>query len=1477
MILVHITERCREDAKRYGWLPVLERVKAEVEKRQSTSAFNQFPRPYFVKKKFGGRQGRLIAIEKILEVDGEMYNVFVFLTILIRGDREYASPTGFGSDPEGYGKRYLMPVFNKLNFTEIVRERMYQEPPKPKPRLGELEQLFLGRQQEVAAANELMLCESKNWVDKIEKCEDLLPRIKDQILMIVDRRVEELGDCEAHLVKVANREDYSIAYQWMDDGERLFLYDLVKRGEEPGGSIQKGNEGDVQKYLYREYPDWMLCDDAMWNALEKDRFGNFSLSPEESSIIHPKDGDGLRFPLFINGRAGSGKSTVLQYLYADYFSRYARVGKEAGRAPAYFACNHELIHTAAELVSSILLHNPRYCGGEDAARIREYVEDEELFKKSFRVYHDYLLSLIPKVEQNRYFPERRYVDYARFGKMWAEKFGKTPRADKEYGADISWHIIRTYIKGMAAEDFLELDDYQNIPKNQQSVSLDVYERIYKKVWEAWYKGQTDREAGEAYWDDQDLVRYVLEKDYLPHGNEGFLGIFCDEAQDFTHIELESFLRMSVYSERSIYPHELGALPFVFAGDPYQTLNPTGFRWDAVKAAFTEKFIFGICPVAERKNKDYFSFKDLQNNYRSISNIVRFGNSVQMLRGAKFQISNLKPQHEWKADVSRPISYFPAEDENFWKEMVVREGVHVIVPCHANEEFKFIREDKVLRKYVQIDEHSGTTRPPVFSAVRAKGLEFPCVIAYGFGESLQDDKLLDMNEKATAAERAKFLPYEYFLNRLYVAVSRPRSQLYIVDTAAGKKKLWKFAESWTELKKFQQVVPHSDSWDEHIEPLEEGTSEHLDSNFEYNPAELAERFEKTGLAEQDVAMMNYAARYYQQCKDKNNKVIECQAMALLFNKEYGSAARKFTDVRDFKRAGDCWWECGTKKGWEAMERLSAQDPNLRVDIKYCVARALANGKAEAASGVMEDLAKEIRAEGAEGFQSEKWVLAITTLVELAISKKGKLAPETMDLILELVESGVCKSSEKYAEAMLEKGEAQKARRFYEFAGVSKGAKYLRTMFSTTSYPESLAFFSADDKETCNDTIKLYLENKGRVDLTENSWRYAIAAAFIVDKRTAESVDVMASINEQSYLRNLAGLETDKAWKEKILEAASVLHLRTQSAEEIAQGVLSQFEKEEDVWFWVRVLARVAVMRDSRPEGRTIEKLRQQLRKLNLRWRNAPFTIEQRERIVPIGEFGIALEKFGHQGDAVKFYYWYYGLSKNKLVARRWFEIQWQLKAQRHGQELTRLREEIFNFARQTDMPPISHESSAELFAFDWDGLIKGLFTQSEKTEEKPEEKQPQVEQPQDNGAKPAEQKESSDTPAADAGNVVESSNDAKETANDVPKKEPPKEEPKSSEPAGDATETNEAKEVDLKLPVADALKLTYFSSKGRLNIEDQDTGRQWMINANGVTIDGVAKGHVTKMKIVKTNFLVSTSSTQIVLTDERCGYEFTIKF
>jgi len=136
-LFVYITESCKGDAHRYALSDEIQRFKEKVEKSQATSQFDPFPPPYLVKKKLGGRQGRLIAD---LRTVGD-HAVVVFLAIMIRGDRAYEDH--FGPDPVAYGNQHFKHLVEAGELESYINERTRVEPPPAKPNPSAEEFAFL--------------------------------------------------------------------------------------------------------------------------------------------------------------------------------------------------------------------------------------------------------------------------------------------------------------------------------------------------------------------------------------------------------------------------------------------------------------------------------------------------------------------------------------------------------------------------------------------------------------------------------------------------------------------------------------------------------------------------------------------------------------------------------------------------------------------------------------------------------------------------------------------------------------------------------------------------------------------------------------------------------------------------------------------------------------------------------------------------------------------------------------------------------------------------------------------------------------------------------------------------------------------------------------------------------------------------------------------------------------------------------------
>ena len=298
--------------------------------------------------------------------------------------------------------------------------------------------------------------------------------------------------------------------------------------------------------------------------------------------------------------------------------------------------------------------------------------------------------------------------------------------------------------------------------------------------------------------------------------------------------------------------------------------------------------------------------------------------------------------------------------------------------------------------------------------------------------------------------------------------------------------------------------------------------------------------------------------------------------------------------------------------------------------------------------------------------------------------------------------------------------------------------------------------------------------------------------------------------------------------------------------------------------------------------------------------------------------MALELYGHPGDAIKFYKSAYERTGNADFARRWIFLQNVQMGRTHGKSLAELRRQVEDFKRAEGITTALF-SASDLISPKWEALFEALFPSDEeiaRRKAKPAEPVPttpdntpkaEPEKPQESPAVPERQPEDGEKPAKEpevpksgddgatdatgtstdgrepengtsedavpeAGDEPEPTDEPRETptvAADAPAPRPPAE----PAPARQAPAAGGVRDLGL---APDKFKLTFFSKKSRLNIENMDSGEQWNINSSGITIDGDPRGHVKSMPIEGTGFTVTTSPTFIVLHDDRCGYEFTIR-
>ena len=1292
-LLVFVSDECRAGARKHGLTEIIERLSADVEERQSLSQFDHFPPPYIVKKKLLGRQPRLVA--DLRKVGDHM--VAVFLVVMIRGSNEYEDE--FCRDPVAYGER---------NFAGLVRDDVRQAyvsertavddaPGKPIPSDAEYELLYTafshtGVSIPDAEGDELdrIVCETHEWVEQVADS-----RIQTQLNRLAEPCVKALS-AEAGLRFWPSKEKLGWGVWTYRQGGYILLVRVVdganaKAAEQAAralaADLDVGGADALLQASRRAYPAIVLADEQLWLNLEREEIANMALSPEETEVLDSARRSDAPFPLFINGRAGSGKSTILQYLFADLLFAYGtKFGVGHGHEsaipgtpgwPLYLTANGELLRNARVFVERLLTSEARFASPDNEQNKLGGAELRQLLDGAFQEFQPFMLGLLQK-DRRLQFQRSKRIDYPHFRRLWELRFGKEPRARKEHGPDVSWHVIRSYIKGMGSDDYLGPDDYEQLPENQLTVSSTMFRAVYEQVWTRWYAGVAD----EGYWDDQDLARHILEDDLAPRC---YSAVFCDEAQDFTRIELEVLLRLSLYSNRALPSAAVCRVPFAFAGDEFQTLNPTGFRWDAIKAAFVEKFIFELDP-SRRTEKADLNYRELRFNYRSAEPIVRFGNLVQALRSASFDIPELRPQRPWVRHKSAtPVLFFNADDGDFWN--AYREqaaGYVVIVPCNEGEEAEFVERDPRLREHIDVED--GVPRN-VLSAGRAKGCEYPAVVVYGFGESSESDLIGNLGQTSSVgSDQKRSLALQYFINRVYVAVSRAKRRLIIVDTAAGVEKLWKAAKDEFARERLVGILKRgTEVWGAEIGGMSPGRAGDLSRDEVPDRLENARAFEDEGRARRDSYLLIQAANVYRESGD-TAKWRECRAWALDYDEKALDAGTAFAEAGLFEEARRCLWRA-ERVGWLKLLELSGDNPELLSHLEVQWAKAV-QSKADirTAKEVLDRFAQRLEndAKFAQASYGEPiWQTAVAALLERLADKSSVTIPAVVaagmvDTLDRLERVGIKTAPRLLADISFAAGQFERAAVIWEAMGEKRSARYFEARAQAIAYPKNLEYLQRlGDVRRISDAFNAHsdlpLESSEaevvskallelnrfdealRLAITARSGNALLAVAIAARKADAEefastamrvAVEMYALTGQWQPLTQFitnGDLGTTDAWKEKAARAWV-----RESAPELRVAL-------------IRALARSELLPEApqRPEQIISKFLRDFLRVKEGKWRDR----------VSYLEAGAAHERSGRITDSLQFYEAVLteklGADEQSLIRMRWLAVKLRQLAYESG--------------------------------------------------------------------------------------------------------------------------------------------------------------------------------------------------------------------
>jgi tetratricopeptide (TPR) repeat protein len=564
-------------------------------------------------------------------------------------------------------------------------------------------------------------------------------------------------------------------------------------------------------------------------------------------------------PLLIHGQAGSGKTTLLCHRLA--ISIDSRRGQPPSRL-VFLSYNDKLVEQAYADTREIL---------RDQYDVSDSLEGVE-----FIPFQSFLKRYVPNPGQ---FEIDHYVPFSRF-KQYYEMYRRGNPAAKGISAEVAWHGIRSILKGACVPPShlpLSLEAYSDMARRRKDLPQEMFDNIYK-IGE-WYQKEVIQDKG--LWDDQDLAWAGLnwvtkEKERNP---EMLLydEIFCDEGQDLTEIEF----RLLVALCKQPKPNATEGLPLVFAGDPLQTINPTGFRWSIVGSE-----VYRVQGKAVKLH-------ELRENFRSDKRIVTLANCIQQDRAYYMGTPFVKQEAFEKDGDSPQIMIADARDEiSFIKKKLgdlPPESAVIVWP----------EENDAVTTLVENEEALSTVDRELnlFTISEAKGLEFRLVVLYKFGSSPDVVMWKEYLGKKRRLSSDLEIPFLYFLNRLYVAVTRAKLFLVLVDTKAGVENfwsIWKDAYIYHPRPKIRKLMESHPAF----------KGEVSDAAWRSWAETLFEQAER----ERDKRLYERAKRAFEKANDIQ-RVKEIDARIMELDEKWEKAGELYFELNEFEPARNCYDKAG----------------------------------------------------------------------------------------------------------------------------------------------------------------------------------------------------------------------------------------------------------------------------------------------------------------------------------------------------------------------------------------------------------------------------------------------------------------------------------------------------------------------------------------------------------------------------------------
>lgn len=303
---------------------------------------------------------------------------------------------------------------------------------------------------------------------------------------------------------------------------------------------------------------------------------------------------------------------------------------------------------------------------------------------------------------------------------------------------------------------LSLNDYVGLGVRQSIFPVDERPLLYDLFQKYLDWLRTERVNNQPLYDSN-----LITWQYLDRIQPTYDWVVVDEVQDITNVQLLAILKSLKQPQN-----------FLLGGDANQIVHPNFFSWSQVKSLFY------------KQEMAHNLFRVLLTNYRNTPEVTRIANQLLLIKNARF------------GSVDRETTYLVRSNATQSGEVAFVENN----PKNRSELNAKTRQSArvavlVLRAEDKAEARRHFQTPLLFSVQEAKGLEYQNVILYNvvsgyereFRELTAGVTPDDLREEAMTYGRAKdkadksLDEFKFYVNSLYVAITRAVQNLYVVET------------------------------------------------------------------------------------------------------------------------------------------------------------------------------------------------------------------------------------------------------------------------------------------------------------------------------------------------------------------------------------------------------------------------------------------------------------------------------------------------------------------------------------------------------------------------------------------------------------------------------------------------------------------------------------------------------------------------